>query len=178
VYGAQFLLEALYRAEEGEQALRLLTSTGKRGWAHMLYDVGSTITLEAWDPAFKPNLDWNHAWGAAPANIIPRWLMGVRPLAPGFARMIIQPQPGTLAFAQAKVPTVRGPVSVRFDDTPERVRLEVSLPANTTARVALPLGSRRAARVLLDGRPVPARRERGFAVVETVGAGRHVLELR
>ena len=26
--------------------------------------VGSTITLEAWDNKFKPNQDWNHAWGA------------------------------------------------------------------------------------------------------------------
>ena len=25
---------------------------------------------------YKNNLDWNHAWGAVPANVIPRGLMG------------------------------------------------------------------------------------------------------
>jgi hypothetical protein len=178
VYAAQFLLEALYAAGDAEHALRLLTSTGNRGWAHMLYDVGSTITLEAWDPAFKPNLDWNHAWGAAPANIIPRFVVGVRPLAPGWSRVLVQPQPASLVWAQAKVPTVRGPVRVRFDNTPERFRLEVTLPANTSARVALPLGTRRASSVWVDGRRVTARTEGGFAVVDPVGAGVHVFELR
>jgi len=178
VYAAQFLLEALYRAGDAEHALRLLTSAGNRGWAHMLYGVGSTITLEAWDPAFKPNLDWNHAWGAAPANIIPRFVVGVRPLAPGWSRVLVQPQPASLAWAQAKVPTVRGPVRVGFDNTPERFRLEVTLPANTTARVALPLGTRRAPSVWMDGRRVTARTEGGFAVVDPVGAGAHVFELR
>ena len=24
--------------------------------------------------AAKPNQDWNHAWGAAPANLLPRFL--------------------------------------------------------------------------------------------------------
>ena len=34
-----------------------------------MIEVGSTMTLEAWDAKYKPNLTWNHAWGAAPANI-------------------------------------------------------------------------------------------------------------
>jgi hypothetical protein len=178
VYGAQFLLQGLYRAEAGEQALRLLTATGPRGWAHMLYDVGSTITLEAWDASFKPNLDWNHAWGAAPANLIPRWLMGVRPLAPGWGRMVIQPQPGSLAYAQLRLPTVRGAVFTRFESTPARFRLEVRLPANTSARVMLPRDGRRGTSVTVDGRAARARVEGAAVVVDSLGAGRHVLELR
>ena len=34
--------------------------------------IGSTITTEAWANIYKPNHDWNHAWGAAAANIIVR----------------------------------------------------------------------------------------------------------
>lgn len=177
VYGAQYLLEALYRAGRADHALRLLATTGDRGWAHMRYTVGSTITLEAWDAAFKPNLDWNHAWGAAPANIIPRWLMGVRPLAPGFARMVVQPQPGTLRYARLKLPTIRGPVFTAFDNAPDRFRLEVRLPANTSARLMLPAGNRRGA-AWMDGRRVRARIEGAFAVIDAVGAGRHVVELQ
>lgn len=93
VYGAQYLLDGLYASGEGEYALSLLASRGPRSWGHMIYDLGATIAHEAWDPVFKPNEDWNHAWGAAPANIIPRWLMGVRPLDPGFAKFLVNPQP-------------------------------------------------------------------------------------
>ena len=178
VYAAQFLLEALYRAGDADQALRLLTSTDRRGWAHMLYDVGSTITLEAWDPSYKPNLDWNHAWGAAPANIIPRWLIGVRPLSPGYGRVIVQPQPGSLARAEARVPTIRGPVDVRFENGADVFRLEVRLPANMSARVALPRRAKHGSIVQVDGRSMRGQADGQFIVVDGIGAGRHVLEVR
>ena len=32
------------------------------------------MTLEAWDLKYKPNADWNHARGTAPANIIARYM--------------------------------------------------------------------------------------------------------
>ena len=83
VYGSQFLMDALYEANDAEYALHMLTKTDDRSWYNMIR-VGSTISLEAWDNKYKPNQDWNHAWGAAPANIIPRRLMGVEPLTPGF----------------------------------------------------------------------------------------------
>jgi hypothetical protein len=99
VYGAQFLLEALYNAGEDETAFQLMTSRGDRGWAHWIYDLHSTITLEAWDDKYKPNQDWNHAWGAAPGNIIPRYLMGIRPMTPGFEKILIKPAPASLRHA-------------------------------------------------------------------------------
>jgi len=55
VYGAQHLLDALYQAGAADYALDLLTTNSIRGWAHMIYAVGTTITLEAWDDQFKTN---------------------------------------------------------------------------------------------------------------------------
>ena len=101
---------------------------------------GSTITWEAWDAQFKPNLDWNHAWGAAPANIIPRWLMGIRPLEPGWKRLIIQPQPGNLRYADIRVPTVKGYVSASFRRENGEFILRVHIPAGCAAQVVLPYG--------------------------------------
>jgi alpha-L-rhamnosidase len=75
VYGAQYLMEAVYNAGEADYGLELMTATHDRSWYNMIR-VGSTITMEAWDMKYKPNSDWNHAWGAAPANIIPRHLWG------------------------------------------------------------------------------------------------------
>lgn len=122
VYGAQFLLEALYEAGEADYALSLMTDTGLRSWYNMIR-VGSTITLEAWDDSFKPNQDWNHLWGAAPGNIIPFRLMGVEPLEPGFARVRIHPQTGSLRRADLTLPTCRGPIRVRVRNGRVRVRV-------------------------------------------------------
>ena len=43
-----------------------------------MVESGTTITWEAWDQKYKPNQDWNHAWGAAPANLLPRFVLGAQ----------------------------------------------------------------------------------------------------
>lgn len=138
VYGAHYLLEGLYRSGEEEYALELLTSQEERSWAHMIYDLGASVAHEAWDPRFKPNEDWNHAWGAAPANLIPRWLMGIRPLTAGFSSFVINPRPGSLRHAQIRVPTLKGTIDVAYERTDEERILNVSVPANTSAYIVPP----------------------------------------
>lgn len=136
-YGAQFLLEATYDAHAARAGLSLLTNKTDRGWLNMIR-AGSTITTEAWDAKYKKNLTWNHAWGAAPANLIPRKLMGLEPLEPGFGRIRIEPQPGPLAFASLKMPTIRGTVRVDYHKEGRAIRLDVTIPANTRAEVHVP----------------------------------------
>lgn len=138
VYGAQFLLDGLFIAGDADYALELLQSRGLRSWMNMI-EKGSTITMEAWDDSFKPNQDWNHAWGAAPANVIPRRMMGIRPLAPGFAEIIVQPQTGNLAWAEVTMPTIRGTVHLRVENpVGGQYRLKLETPANTTTCVLVP----------------------------------------
>jgi alpha-L-rhamnosidase len=137
VYGSQFLMEALYDGDEGIYARKLLTDSGIRSWYNMIR-VGSTITLEAWDNSFKPNQDWNHAWGAAPANIIPRKLMGIEPTAPGFAEVTIKPQTGDLEHAEILTPTIRGPISLKITNK-EPYTLSLKIPANMSGQVYLPI---------------------------------------
>ena len=139
VYGSQFLLEALYQSGRGEDALRLMTDQSLRSWYNMIR-VGSTITLEAWDDSFKPNQDWNHLWGAAPGNIIPFRLMGVMPLEPGFSKVRIQPQPGSLERAEMTLPTIRGTIRMKITNTPLKRSVSVDLPANMEAEIILPEG--------------------------------------
>ena len=152
VYAAHFLLEALYAAGAGEYALSLMRSTDERSWYNMIRE-GSTITMEAWGQKFKPNQDWNHAWGAAPASAIPHGLMGVTLLAPGGSLIRFRPQPGGLDSAEAVVPTPRGGVACSFRRLPDgRYRYAITVPKGVRAQVELP------------GRGKPLRR----------GAGRHV----
>jgi alpha-L-rhamnosidase len=174
VYGAQYLLEGLFSAGQADAAISLLTATNDRSWMNMLA-VGSTITLEAWDAKYKPNLDWNHAWGAAPANILPRYILGVRPASPGFGKAIIAPQPGSLGHVEGTVPTIRGPIQVSVATQPPG--LTVTIPANMTADLAIP-ASAMGCTPLLDDQLVNGSVSGGATWVASVGSGRHTVRCR
>lgn len=176
VYGSQFLMDAVYDGNNAGYGLELLTSTSERSWYNMIR-VGSTISLEAWDNKYKPNQDWNHAWGAAPANIIPRKLMGIEPLEPGFSKIRIKPQPASLEQAEIKCPTVRGDVLMSFKNKPQQsFFLNLTIPANTTAEIYLPFWSK-SQKVIQNGNVVKYRQEGNFAVVEGVGSGSSLFEV-
>jgi len=130
VYGAQFLMEAVYNGGDEDYALELMTATHDRSWYNMI-KIGSTIALEAWDMRYKPNADWNHAWGAAPANIIPRYLWGIQPKTPGFEVVTIKPQMSSLRNSTIKVPTIRGEIKGEYNRINNRLtRYKMELPAN------------------------------------------------
>jgi len=137
VYGSQYLLEALYRAGEDQYALGLLTATNDRSWYNMIRS-GSTITMEAWDMKYKPNSDWNHAWGAAPANIIPGFLWGIAPVEPGFAKAVIRPQLGALIYSKITVPTIRGSIIAEFRDNIKTKVYYVTIPSNMKCDFIMP----------------------------------------
>lgn len=137
VYGSQFLMDGLYNAGEADYALELLASTDERSWYNMIR-IGSTITLEAWALRFKNNLDWNHAWGAVPANSIPRGLWGIKPKTAGFGIATIKPQMSTLKSSSIEVPTVRGPIKGKFTNNGPRLQTyEIEIPANMVAEFSL-----------------------------------------
>lgn len=139
VYGAQYLLEALYEAGEGQYALDLMRSTNDRSWWNMIR-TGSTITMEAWDMKFKPNSDWNHAWGAVPGNIISRCMWGITPKTAGFGLVQIKPQLGDLKSCSITVPTIRGAVKASYKYVGANLRnYEIELPANVGGNLILPL---------------------------------------
>lgn len=150
VYGSQYLLESLYAAGEAEHAFDLMTSIGKRSWLNMLR-VGSTMTTEAWDELYKPNLTWNHAWGSAPANITARKLMGVEPLEPTFSAFRICPQPGRLEEACVKIPTIRGTIECTLKNNIKSWEMQISIPGNSEAELWLPAEF---ITIIADGAPV------------------------
>ena len=103
-----------------------------------MINVGSTMTTEAWDEYYKPNLTWNHAWGSAPANIIPRKLAGIEPLEAGFKRFKVQPQPGDLMNFGVKMPTIRGAIELNLERFDEGWNLNLVIPGNSEAELYLP----------------------------------------
>ncbi|MEV6817105.1 alpha-L-rhamnosidase C-terminal domain-containing protein, partial [Micromonospora sp. NPDC051296] len=135
--------------------------------------------MEAWDPSIKSNTTFSHAWGSAPANVVPRFVAGVRPLAPGAREVLIAPQPGPLDWLRAKVPTIRGPIEVALDRR-DGFRLVVDLPANVTGRIELDLAQlgvadARALHVRSEGRAPRDRIADGRLVVDQVEPGRTIV---
>jgi len=175
VYGSQFLLDALYEAGERDYALSLLTSTTERSWYHMIR-LGSTISLEAWDKTYKPNLDWNHAWGAAPANIIVRKLMGVEPLTPGADTIRIKPQMGSLTFARLRTPTIKGEVVVFCERKALFNHYSIQIPGGTSAEVQIPVRSK-THQIIIDGRSISLQPENGYYRLPYLPAGKHEIKV-
>jgi alpha-L-rhamnosidase len=168
VYAAQYLLEALYLAGEDRAVLELMTATNDRSWWNMIR-AGSTITLEAWDIKYKPNLDWNHAWGAVPANMIPRGLWGIEPVEFGFKKVRVKPQTGGLTVSEIKFPTIRGALSGKFEtDNRTHFNLQISVPANMEAEIFIPLREIRHPKLYLNNQPVDIKPEKGFFKMEVV----------
>jgi hypothetical protein len=136
VYAAQYLLEGLFEHGGDTKAIELITDRTDRSWRHMV-ESGTTITWEAWDQKYKPNQDWNHAWGAAPANLLPRFVLGTEPIEAGWRRAVIRPRTGGLTRARGKVPTPRGPILIDWRRG-STFQISVTLPDGMTAKVDLP----------------------------------------
>ena len=139
VYGSQYLMDGLYNGGEQDYALALLRDTSDRSWYNMIR-IGSTITLEAWDLKYKNNLDWNHAWGAVPANAIPRGLWGIQPKTPGFGIAQIRPQLGDLKNCSIQVPTIKGKIKAEYEFVHDRLQIyTIDIPANMVAEFEMEL---------------------------------------
>ncbi|MRG48007.1 Bacterial alpha-L-rhamnosidase [Chitinophaga sp. SYP-B3965] len=177
VYGSQFLMDAVYDAGDEQYGLSLLASQAVRSWYNMIR-AGSTITMEAWDNKYKPNQDWNHAWGAVPANIIPRKLMGIEPLTPGWSSFRIKPQPGDLPWAKIKVPTIKGDILVAYEQSAGKLVMKVTIPANTTAQVVLPAKLTQGKfSVMLDTKTVKSSGSKGAYFLSGVSSGMHEITI-
>ena len=131
---------------------------------------------EAWDQHYKTNQDWNHAWGAAPANLLPRFVLGAQPLTPGWKRALVQPHPGPLEQANGKVPTALGPISIAWKNS-SGFTLSLALPPGMSAQVEIP-ASENSTGVAVNGKLVQAKHEGQWWVLEKDILGNAIVETR
>lgn len=170
VYGSQFLLDALYNERMSDYALKLLTKRDQRSWYHML-ELGAGMTMEAWDIKYKPNLDWNHAWGAAPTNLIAFRLMGIRPAIAGFTEAHIEPAIGTLTQAAIRMPTAKGEVYEKVTQDAKQYQLTLQLPAGMRATLVLPSFTADLSGIRIKGRTAkPAIVNNKYVVKQVIGS--------
>ncbi|MEI7988725.1 MAG: family 78 glycoside hydrolase catalytic domain [Chloroflexota bacterium] len=71
-----------------------------------------------------------HAWSSLPAYYHRAWVLGVRPLEPGFKIFMLSPYPGKNTAAKGKVATPSGTIEVEWYQSDEGLHLEASGPEN------------------------------------------------
>ena len=167
-------------SDAADFAHAVLTSRGPHSWLGMIERHNATMTMEAWDAASGSGT-MSHPWNAAPAYLVPRHLVGLRPLEPAFARVLVAPVlSARLKTAALRLPTLRGVFEVNVTLAPTRVAVSLALPGNTLADVCLPAyaiaASPSRVAVSVDGVVTPASARGGMACVEGVRPGRRVVE--
>ena len=179
IYGAFFLLDALYHAGFGAYATALMAdddlTPGIHSFASSLYNGRVTIAPEAWNVNEKGNMTFSHPWGSAPASMIVRGMFGIVPTRPGFRQFEVRPQMGDLPYASVRVPTVKGAIVVSVGQNREAYEAEVTVPPNTRATVYLPAVPGGTDTLFINSQISNFPLEEGCFVVE-LGAGTHRLQ--
>lgn len=63
-------------------------------------------------PGLGPGTSLAHGWAAGATPALSMYVLGGRPLTPGYRTFLVEPQPGDLSWARGRVPTPRGPVGI------------------------------------------------------------------
>lgn len=147
-----YVIEALGKAGETTAALDMI----RQYWGGML-DVGATTFWEDFDLAWTENAgridefvppgkkdihgdfgahcyigfrhSFCHGWAGGPTAFLSHRVLGIRPAAPGFAKVRIVPDLGDLQWAAGSYPTPRGIIKVRHERQPDgTIKSAISLP--------------------------------------------------
>jgi len=172
----------LSRAGEADLASMIVNQRTFPGWGYMLEN-GATTLWEHWKGSDN-TYSQNHPMFGSVSEWFYQWLGGIQPAADavGFDRIIIRPQPvKDLNWVRCSYHSVRGKITSNWKRVGDRLKLEVVIPANTTATVYLPACN--VGQVKERGRSVEkspgvleVRTDNGKAVVE-IGSGRYVFEM-
>ncbi|HEX7189021.1 MAG TPA: family 78 glycoside hydrolase catalytic domain, partial [Actinomycetes bacterium] len=180
--GVDGLLPALSAVDRTDVAYRLLQNEDYPSWGYEI-GKGATTIWERWnsimpDGSFGPiemNSFNHYAYGAV-GEWMYRTMAGVSAQEPGYKQILIAPEPGqgidSSAFSHE---TPYGTVRSSWTAGAEGLKLDVTVPGNTTATVRIPAPSRWA--VVEGGRPAASadgvrfvRMDGDVAVLE-VGSG-------
>jgi alpha-L-rhamnosidase len=147
--GTPFVTDALTSTGHLDDAYRLLLQQECPSWLYPV-TMGATTIWERWDSMLPDGTinpgemtSFNHYALGAVADWMHRVIGGIAPLEPGYARVLVAPQPGGgLTWARASLATRHGPVAASWRQDPDDgFTLDVDLPVDVSALVRLPDGT-------------------------------------
>lgn len=178
IIGIKYLLPALSQAGQDEIAYRLVTQTTPPGWGDWVRR-GATTCWEDWAGELSHN---HYAFGTV-AEWFFKSLAGLNPdpQQPGFKHVIVRPRPvRELTWVRAAYDSARGRIESRWQRRDEKLRLEVTIPVNSTATVYVPTTQPDAVtesgQLASTAGEVKFLRAAGDAAVYRVGSGHYVFE--
>jgi alpha-L-rhamnosidase len=115
-----YLFRAMKKAGLGDDYLKQLEP-----WRRML-DLG----LTTWAETPEPTRSDCHAWSAHPNFDFLATVAGIESVAPGFAKVQIEPHLGELTHLKATLPHPLGEITVTYERKGDRLVADVALPAN------------------------------------------------
>ena len=130
-FAALYLFEALEKLGMDETIVHEIY----RNYLPML-EAGATTVWESFPSGTTgrdgfPTRSHCHAWSSAPSYFLPRIVLGIKPSAPGGQTIQISPRLCNLTWAHGTVATVRGPVSVAWRLTADKLDLTCTAPNGT-----------------------------------------------
>lgn len=147
--GTPFITHALTDTGHVDEAYRLLLEEGCPSWLYPV-TMGATTVWERWDSMLPDGTinpgemtSFNHYALGAVADWMHKAIGGIRPLDPGYARVLIAPQPGEgIDWARTALKTPHGEVRVEWKLDGGGFLLEATVPDGVAADVVLPGGAR------------------------------------
>jgi alpha-L-rhamnosidase len=164
ITGGAFLLKTLLEADRADLIYEMASKQDYPSWGDMLVR-GATTFWESWEDDGHSKL---HSSYLHIGYLFLPGLVGIRPDpdAPGYQSFVIKPavlSDKGLTWVKGSLATAHGEIASEWKVEDGRLRLNVTVPPNTTARLYLP--TKDPARVLEDGKPARATAaERGQAV--------------
>ena len=149
ILGAKYLLNALLENGRADVAYRIASQKDLPSWGWWL-EQGTTTLWENWNGAESRN----HIMYGDISAWFYKALAGINldPTAPAFKHIIIKPNlVGGLTSAEASYDSVRGRIVSDWKVKNGRFELNVTIPANTTATVYVPVAA--SASVKEGGKP-------------------------
>jgi alpha-L-rhamnosidase len=173
VYALRYLPRLLSDHGHGEVVWKVVTRTDEPSWGFWLKNDIRGMP-EGWGLGSR---SWNHHYFASISSWFYEGLAGIRPVAPGYARVQVRPVvPQGLTRAGARLVTPRGEIGSRWRrDSDGVVTLDVAIPGACDGEVWLPNGGARLTR------PPPGARwlgRRGDAAGYRVAPGEWTFRFR
>lgn len=163
-YSSGYHLYAAFYANDSSTVEHLLYTL----WGNMVDPLNVNATGTVWEtlnPDGSPGLGIStslcHAWGSAPTGALSKYVLGIRPVQPGFSQWIVAPQTLNLEWASGKYPTPLGIISVSWKYVEDLFEMNVTSPDNAHGVIHLPYNLRieldaNAIEVVVNGKQVDA----------------------
>lgn len=137
IFGVMMMFDVLRLSNRNDVAYRVANQPDYPGWGYML-SKGATTLWESWEYPVN-SASQNHPMFGSIDEWFYRSLLGINPVAPGFKKIQIKPQPaGDLQWAKGNYKSVNGLIKSDWRILDNTFVISVSIPFNTTAEVWVP----------------------------------------